>query len=86
MTSIVMDKYSGVRMRVRIKDSRILDGKLSVADPFGNLLLSDTHEHSQDVFDGSKPHVREVGLVSIPRDEVVSVGVDPHTHEHLSNA
>lgn len=78
-----MDKYLGIRMRVRLKDSRILDGKLSVVDPFGNLLLSDTHEHSRHILDGSMPHVREVGLVSIPRDQVTSVGVDGKTHERL---
>lgn len=65
--------YIGANLRVEIVDGRLLDGVLTVVDPFGNLLLSDVWEMSEDKLDASKLRKRELGLVSVPRPQVVRV-------------
>lgn len=65
--------YIGTNLRVEIVDGRLLDGVLTVVDPYGNLLLSDVWELSDDKLDRSRLRKRELGLVSVPRPQVVRV-------------
>ncbi|RLV95235.1 hypothetical protein JA1_001232 [Spathaspora sp. JA1] len=84
-------QFIGSNLHVRVVDSRILEGILTVIDPFGNLLLSNVYETSVDRLNNKNLHVREIGLVSIPRETIVSIKIDKKTHqsifgtEHTSN-
>lgn len=69
-------KYIGSSLRIKTVDGRLLDGVLTVIDPFGNLLLSNVKETSQDRLNTSKLRERELGLVSVPRDRIISVMQD----------
>ena len=56
---------------------------MTVIDPFGNLLLSNVYETSTDKFDKTKLHVREIGLVSVPRETIVNIKVDSKTYKNI---
>lgn len=59
-STVPCEKYIGANFHVSVTDSRILEGILTVIDPFGNLLLSNVYETSTDKFDKTKLHVREI--------------------------
>ncbi|GBL50154.1 hypothetical protein CAJCM15448_24280 [Candidozyma auris] len=71
-----IQKYIGSAMRIKMVDDRVVDGVLTVVDPFGNLLLTNSYENSRDKIKTTSIKRREVGLVSIPRDRIVKVMVD----------
>lgn len=54
-------------------DGRLLDGVLTVVDSFGNLLLSNAKESSQDKLNLAKIRQRELGLVSVPKNRIVKI-------------
>lgn len=84
MTSPVKpEKFIGANMHVKLTDSRLLEGTLTVVDPFGNLLLSNVYETSIDRLDSQQLHVREIGLVSVPRERIVNIKVDKKTHANI---
>lgn len=64
--------FLGALLKVFLKNERVLDGILTVIDPFGNLLLGDVTETTNDVVDGEL-HRRKIGLVSIKRSSVARV-------------
>ena len=66
--SLSPDKFIGANLHVKLSDCRILEGILTVIDPFGNLLLSNVYETSIDKLNDKQLHVREIGLVSVPRE------------------
>lgn len=69
-------KYIGTNLRIKTADGRLLDGVLTVIDPFGNLLLSNVKEMSQDRLNVDRIKERELGLVSVPRETIVTVMQD----------
>lgn len=77
------EKFIGAQIRLKLTDLRILDGVLTVVDPFGNILLSNVFELSEDRLDRTNLHKRELGLVSVPRDTIANVLVDRKTHRSL---
>ncbi|CUM53446.1 uncharacterized protein AC631_00500 [Debaryomyces fabryi] len=77
------EKFIGTQLRLKLTDLRVLDGVLTVVDPFGNLLLSNVFELSEDRLDRTNLHKRELGLVSVPRDTITNVLVDRRTHKSL---
>lgn len=77
------EKFIGAQIRLKLTDLRILDGVLTVVDPFGNILLSNVFELSEDRLDRTNLHKRELGLVSVPRDTITNVLVDRKTHKSL---
>lgn len=77
------DKYIGATLQVDLDDNRVLEGVLTVIDPFGNLLISNTYESSVDRLDPKKLHRRELGLVSIPRKTIRTIKMDRRTHEAI---
>ncbi|CAK9441747.1 uncharacterized protein LODBEIA_P56150 [Lodderomyces beijingensis] len=81
--AVTPDRFIGANLHVTINDTRVLEGILTVIDPFGNLLLSNVQETSRDKFNSHKLHVREIGLVSVPRKTIVSVKVDQRTHKSI---
>ena len=82
-STVPCEKYIGANFHVTVVDSRILEGILTVIDPFGNLLLSNVYETSIDKFDKTKLHVRELGLVSVPRETIVNIKVDSRTYNNI---
>lgn len=70
------EKFIGTNLRVKMVDGRVLDGILTVVDPFGNLLLSNVWETAQDLLVPSELKRRELGLVSVPRQRVVQILLD----------
>lgn len=77
------EKFIGAQLRLKLTDLRILDGVLTVVDPFGNLLLTNVFEISEDRLNPTNLHKRELGLVSVPRDTIKTVLVDRRTHKTL---
>lgn len=71
----MVQQYIGSTLRIKTADGRQLDGVLTVVDPFGNLLLSNVFETAPGKLN-SELHTRELGLVSVPRNEVKSVLMD----------
>lgn len=69
-------RYIGTSLRIKTADGRLLDGVLTVIDPFGNLLLSNVKEMSQDRLNVNRVKERELGLVSVPREEIAIVMQD----------
>lgn len=67
--------FIGLLLKVEIADKRVLDGILTVVDPFGNLLLSNTWETSRDKLNDKNLHKREIGLVSVPREVILKIYV-----------
>lgn len=67
------EKFIGTDLRIEMVDGRVLDGVLTVVDPFGNLLLSNVWETAQDRLKPALTRRRELGLVSVPRERVVLV-------------
>ncbi|EEQ46148.1 hypothetical protein MG5_04065 [Candida albicans P57072] len=82
-TSLSPDKFIGANLHVKLSDSRILEGILTVIDPFGNLLLSNVYETSIDKLNDKQSHVREIGLVSVPRESIESIKTDKKTHTSI---
>ncbi|KAK6464539.1 hypothetical protein DFJ63DRAFT_334100 [Scheffersomyces coipomensis] len=78
--STTKDSHS---LKINLKDSRSLTGILTVIDPFGNLLLSNTYETSIDKLNPNNLHSREIGLVSIPKDTMKSITVDKDTYKKI---
>lgn len=76
-------RYIGAGVRVLLEDGRVLDGTLTVIDPFGNLLLNDVWETLADKLNPSLTHRRDIGLVSVPRATVRQVGVTPATYAQI---
>ncbi|ODV80836.1 putative N-terminal acetyltransferase C complex subunit [Suhomyces tanzawaensis NRRL Y-17324] len=83
---IETEKYIGATLRIKLKDSRVLDGVLTVIDPFGNILLSNGYEYSLDRINPEKLHKREIGLVSVPKESMESISVDKKTHGNIFKA
>ncbi|KGQ91438.1 hypothetical protein MG1_04064 [Candida albicans GC75] len=81
--SLSPDKFIGANLHVKLSDSRILEGILTVIDPFGNLLLSNVYETSIDKLNDKQSHVREIGLVSVPRESIESIKTDKKTHKSI---
>ncbi|ABN67380.1 predicted protein [Scheffersomyces stipitis CBS 6054] len=81
--SLTPDQFIGSNLRVAIKDGRVVTGILTVIDPFGNLLLSNVIEESEDIISPPGIHKRDIGLVSVPRETIVTVSVDTNTHRRL---
>mmetsp|Transcript_5716 Transcript_5716/g.6817 ORF Transcript_5716/g.6817 Transcript_5716/m.6817 type:complete len:89 (+) Transcript_5716:65-331(+) len=77
------EKFIGAQLRLKLTDLRILDGVLTVVDPFGNLLLSNVFELSEDRLNRTNLHRRELGLVSVPRDTITNVLIDRRSHKML---
>lgn len=71
MSDIEPSKFIGTKLFLKIKDGRSLQGILAVIDPFGNLLMNNVVETSKDKLNNQESHDRELGLVSIPKDEIV---------------
>lgn len=71
-----IEKFIGTAMRIKLLDERAIDGVLTVVDPFGNLLLTNLYENSRDKIDPTSIRRREVGLVSVPRDQITRVMID----------
>lgn len=63
----------GSNLRISVTDGRVVDGILSAVDCFGNMLLSNVVETSVDKLNSSKFHSRELGLVSVPRQEMKTI-------------
>lgn len=63
-------------------DGRLLDGVLTVVDSFGNLLLSNVEESSQDKLNLTKIRQRELGLVSVPKNRIVNILQDKRQAAH----
>ena len=82
-TSLSPDKFIGANLHVKLSDSRILEGILTVIDPFGNLLLSNVYETSIDKLNDKQLHVREIGLVSVPRENIESIKTDKKTYKSI---
>lgn len=81
MLDLKPEKLIGCSLRINLKDQRQLDGVMTVIDPFGNILLSNTWETSVDKLNGVEQHKRELGLVSVPRESVSNILVDKKTHK-----
>lgn len=81
--SLSPDKFIGANLHVKLSDSRILEGILTVIDPFGNLLLSNVYETSIDKLNDKQLHVREIGLVSVPRESIESIKTDKKTYKSI---
>lgn len=77
------EKFIGAQLRLKLTDLRVLDGVLTVVDPFGNLLLTNVFEISEDRLDPKNLHKRELGLVSVPGDTITNILVDRKTHKTL---
>lgn len=69
-------KLIGSNLRVKAKDGRVLDGVLTVVDHFGNLLLTNVKETSVDKLNASLSHSRELGLVSVPMDQITTLMIE----------
>lgn len=80
MSTTINEKFMGSNLRVRLDDSRVLDGILTAIDPFGNLLLSNSFEYSPDKFEEGKVHKRSIGLVSIPKTGIKSIAMEKKNH------
>lgn len=53
------------------------------AGSFGNLLLSNVYETSIDKLNDKQLHVREIGLVSVPRENIESIKTDKKTYKSI---
>lgn len=67
------ETFVGKTVRISLNDLRVLDGVIYAIDPFGNLLLNSTKETSTDKVNPKFNHVREIGLVSVPKDYIQKV-------------
>lgn len=75
-TTMDVPKLIGSNLRIKAKDGRVLDGVLTVVDHFGNLLLTNVKETSVDMLNASLSHSRELGLVSVPVDQIETLMVE----------
>ncbi|GEQ70224.1 hypothetical protein JCM33374_g3900 [Metschnikowia sp. JCM 33374] len=71
-----VQRFIGTNLRIKLIDGRSVDGMLTVVDPFGNLLLSNVFEISEDKINPNQVHRRELGLVSVPRGQVKNILLD----------
>lgn len=78
VSDLTPEKFIGSQFLVELKDGRVLDGVLTVADPFGNLLMSNVYEDNED-------NHRELGLVSVPRESIEKIFMDPKAFKKLQN-
>lgn len=67
------ESFLGSTVRISLNDLRTLDGVIYAIDPFGNLLLNNTKETSTNKINPKYTHVREIGLVSVPKDYIQKV-------------
>lgn len=74
----------GTNVKIALKDNRVLDGVITVVDPFGNILLSNVWESSNDKIDPETLHTRELGLVSVPRNTIDEVFMDKRSYEQCN--
>lgn len=72
-----VEEYIGTTLYVDLVDGRKLDGVLTVIDPFGNLLISNTWETSVDRLNSSLERRRELGLVSVPKAQIGKLWLMP---------
>ncbi|CAH6723832.1 N-alpha-acetyltransferase 38, NatC auxiliary subunit [[Candida] jaroonii] len=70
------DKFIGSQLKIQLKDKRDLYGVLTVIDPFGNLLVSNVKESRDE-------DVREIGLVSVPKDAIDKIFIDSRYYNSL---
>ncbi|KAI5964285.1 uncharacterized protein KGF55_002227 [Candida pseudojiufengensis] len=80
---ITPDKFIGSNFHIKLIDDRILEGILTVIDPFGNLLISNCYETSIDKFNSKNLHIREIGLVSVPKETIVNIKIDKKTYKNI---
>lgn len=73
----------GTNVKIALKDNRVLDGVVTVVDPFGNILLSNVWESSNDKINPEALHTRELGLVSVPRETIDEVYMDKRSSEQM---
>ena len=78
MVDIPPERFIGSQLRVQLHDERILDGVLTVMDPFGNLLMSNVYETNQKNY-------REIGLVSVPRESISNVYMSKKGWKNICN-
>lgn len=84
MEGLTLEELMGHTLYVQVNYDQdiLLIGKLEAIDAQGNLLLNNVQEQSkpqqQAHEDMTKPHQRMLGLVSVPRDSIVSVKIDPN--------
>ncbi|CCE72944.1 Piso0_000551 [Millerozyma farinosa CBS 7064] len=83
MSTIEPSKFIGTKLFLRVKDGRSLQGILTVIDPFGNLLMNNVVETSKDKLNYQENHERELGLVSVPRDEIVQVLMEKKIYSQI---
>ncbi|OBA20082.1 hypothetical protein METBIDRAFT_44997, partial [Metschnikowia bicuspidata var. bicuspidata NRRL YB-4993] len=75
-TQMSVNKFVGTNLHIELVDGRLVEGVLAVVDPFGNLLLSNVYEIAQDKIKPSEIHRRELGLVSVPSDQLKDIFLD----------
>lgn len=80
-----VQKFLGTKLHINLLDGRLVEGMLVVVDPFGNLLLSDVFENSQDKLHPGRLHRRELGLVSVPREQVKNILLDERQADLLNS-
>lgn len=87
MLDLTPDRLIGSQLKITLNDSRILDGVLTAIDPFGNLLLSNTYEFSNNLHQQSLENYRkrELGLVSVPRERLLKIFIDRKSHGNLTS-
>lgn len=83
MSSIAPERFIGSTVIIDLKDQRLLEGVLTVIDPFGNLLLSNAYETSEDRLNHANKHTRELGSVSVRRSTIARVRVDSKTYRMI---
>lgn len=66
----------GSTLQIKVLDGRVLSGVLSVVDHFGNLLLVNVMETSIDPLNSALTHSRDLGLVSVPKDQIKSLLIE----------
>lgn len=74
----------GTTVKIALKDGRVLDGVVTAVDPFGNVLLSNVYESSNDKIDSERLHRRELGLVSVPRESIDEVFMERRCYQQCS--
>ncbi|CUM64014.1 uncharacterized protein PRCAT00001602001 [Priceomyces carsonii] len=84
-STIECEKFIGINIKVKLNDKRILDGVVTVIDPFGNILLSNTWESTADKIAPEKMHRRELGLVSVPRHAFSNILVPRKYCQYMKN-
>lgn len=81
--SLNPESFIGSNLRINLVDDRLLDGILTVIDPFGNILLSNAWETSIDKLNSANKNRRDLGLVSVPRKSILNISIDQKTHKSI---